>query len=200
MSALRHLPGVAGIDEAGRGPLAGPVVVAAVVLPEEFDAEGLDDSKQLDRATRELLAERIRRDAHWSIAYATIEEIERRNILWATMDAMERAYLGLGLPHGSAVVDGNRIPTGLFGIAEAVVAADARIECVAAASILAKTERDDHMRALALEFPEYGFDKHFGYATPQHMKAIEDHGPCRIHRLGFAPFRQDPQLCLALDA
>lgn len=199
MPSLRHLPGVAGIDEAGRGPLAGPVVVAAVVLPAGFDADGLDDSKQLDRATREALAERIRRGAHWNLQYASVEEIERRNILWATMDAMERAYRALGLPELPAVVDGNRIPPGLFGIAEAVVAADARVECVAAASILAKTERDEHMRALALMYPEYGFERHFGYATPQHMKAIEDHGPCPIHRLGFAPFRQDAQLCLTLD-
>lgn len=179
--------------------MAGPVVVAAVVLSEGFDATGLDDSKQLDRSTREALAERIRRDALWSLQYASVEEIERRNILWATMDAMERAYRALGLPSLPAVVDGNRIPPGLFGIAEAVVAADARVACVAAASILAKTERDDHMRRLAREFPEYGFDRHFGYATPQHMKAIEDHGPCPIHRLGFAPFRQEAQLCLALD-
>lgn len=198
-ATLRVAPGWAGVDEAGRGPLAGPVYAAAVILPEGFDCEGLDDSKVLDAATREELAVRIRAGAVWCIAAAQVDEVDRLNILHATMAAMRRAVEGLAsLPMG-VLVDGNRLPPGLQVPGEAVVDGDATHACIAAASILAKTARDARMRELALEFPGYGFERHFGYSTPEHFAALKELGPCPIHRRSFAPVRASEQLCLTFD-
>ncbi len=199
MAALRTTPGWAGVDEAGRGPLAGPVYAAAVILPEGFDCEGIDDSKVLDPATREALAERIRRECVWCIATAQPEEIDRLNILHATMAAMRRAVEGLSTSPDGVLVDGNRLPPGLPVMGEAVVDGDATHACIAAASILAKTARDSHMREQALTYPEYGFENHFGYGTPEHLAALREHGPCAIHRRSFAPIRATEQLCLTFD-
>lgn len=185
-----------GVDEAGRGPLAGPVVAAAVILPDDFDIEGLDDSKKLDAGTREELEQRIKAHARWAIAEGTLEDIERLNIHWATMEAMRRAVHQLGGEADRILIDGNKIPPGLQ--AEWVVKGDGKYACIAAASILAKTYRDALMTELAEEYPEYGFEKHFGYATPEHLRALEEHGPCAIHRRGFAPCRPDEQLALDL--
>jgi ribonuclease HII len=197
--SLIHLPGVAGIDEAGRGPLAGPVVAAAVHLPAGFDVSGLDDSKKLTPEQREAMAERIRSGASYAIAVADLAAIEGLNILYATMAAMAEAARKLESDPESFLVDGNRVPEGLRGRAEAAVAGDATYACIAAASILAKTERDRMMTAYAERYPEYGFDRHFGYGTPEHLEAIRRHGPCPIHRLTFRPFAAEEQLCLSLD-
>ncbi|MCO5296359.1 MAG: ribonuclease HII [Fimbriimonadaceae bacterium] len=196
---LAATPGWAGVDEAGRGPLAGPVYAAAVILPQGFDCTGIDDSKVLDRTQREDLALRIRSEAMWSIAAAEPDEVDRLNILHATMAAMLRAVQGLAsLPNG-VYVDGNRLPPGLPVPGEAVVDGDATHACIAAASILAKTARDDRMRELALDYPGYGFERHFGYSTPEHFAALEELGPCPIHRRSFAPVRASEQLCLTFD-
>lgn len=193
---LKHHPGVAGVDEAGRGPLAGPVVAAAAILPRGFDVEGLDDSKKLTPDQREALAVRIRESAVYCVALATVEEIDRLNIFWATMLAMERAVAGLGEAPSRILVDGNRVPNGFSG--EAVVKGDGKFACIAAASILAKTERDRMMRECAERFPDYGFDAHFGYATPEHLRALEEFGPCDLHRKSFAPCMPDLQMALEL--
>ncbi|HMS54625.1 MAG TPA: ribonuclease HII [Fimbriimonadaceae bacterium] len=195
---LKRYPGYAGVDEAGRGPLAGPVYAAAVILPERFNLPGLNDSKQLTANERNDLAESIKQQSCWSIAFATVEEIDRINILWATMLAMRRAIDGLTQSPNGILIDGNRIPEGFT--AEAVVKGDAKVACIAAASILAKTERDRVMVELADQFPQYGFDRHFGYSTPEHFRALEEHGPCAIHRRSFAPCRPQEQLCLTFDA
>lgn len=195
---LKHLPGVAGLDEAGRGPLAGPVVAAAVILPKGFDCRGLNDSKQLSPEERTVLAERIKAKSTWSVSFVDVDEIERLNILWASMAAMERAYRSLGAQAERILVDGNKCPRELPH-AEWVVKGDATYACIAAASIIAKTERDTHMRALDLQHPGYGFGQHFGYATPEHLEAIDRLGPCAIHRMSFSPFRKDEQLCLTFD-
>lgn len=200
MQTLIHLPGVAGIDEAGRGPLAGPVVAAAVVLSKDFDCSGIADSKVLDPAAREFHAARIRAEALWSIAVAEHEEIDAFNILRATLRAMSRALFGLPLTPATALVDGNQIPPNLPCPCEAIVKGDGSHACIAAASILAKTERDAIMRRHAVTFPGYGFERHFGYSTPEHIRAIEELGPCEIHRKSFARFRISEQLCLTLEA
>ena len=193
---LKHLPGVAGVDEAGRGPLAGPVVAAAVILPKGFDIEGLNDSKKLEPKVREELAIRIKERATFFVASASVEEIDRLNILWATMLAMERAVRGLSASPSRILVDGNRVPAGFEG--EWKIKGDAHYACIAAASILAKTERDRMMSELSSVHPEYGFEKHFGYSTPEHFRALEEFGPSPIHRKSFAPCRPDDQLELAL--
>lgn len=200
VGCLSATPGWAGVDEAGRGPLAGPVFAAAVLLPEGFDCAGIDDSKVLDRATRESLAERIRNDAIWCIASAETEEVDRLNILHATLAAMRRAVEGLAVVPLGIYVDGNRLPPALPVAAEAVVDGDATHACIAAASILAKTARDERMREFALEYPGYGFERHFGYSTPEHLAALKELGPCAIHRRSFAPVRASEQLCLTFDA
>ena len=193
---LRHYPDAAGLDEAGRGPLAGPVVAAAVILPKGFRYAGIDDSKKLDARKRAELEVRIRAKAVYAIEVAEVEEIDRINILWASMAAMRRAFekLGRDVP---AYVDGNILPPGLTGTA--VVDGDAKIVCIAAASILAKTARDRIMTAYAEVYPEYGFERHFGYSTPEHFKALEKFGPCPIHRRSFAPCRVDEQPCLIFE-
>lgn len=187
---LKHLPGVAGLDEAGRGPLAGPVFAAAVILPKGFHYKGLNDSKQLDPQTREKLAIRIKKSALWAVAYADVEEIDRLNILWASMEAMTRALLMLPEPPIRVLVDGNKLPKSMPYEAKAVVDGDAKYACIAAASIIAKTERDRYMREICPKYPQYGFGKHFGYSTPEHKAALKEHGPCEIHRKTFWPWRQ----------
>ena len=189
---LIHEPRTAGADEAGRGPLAGPVVCAAVILPDDFDCSGLNDSKQLTAIQRDELALRIRASADIAIVRVEPEEIDRLNILWASMEGMSRAVHALRGPVTRVLIDGNRIPPGLQqsdGIVavEAIVKGDGKFACIAAASILAKTERDRIMTDYALEFPQYGFDGHFGYPTPEHLSALRNHGPCPIHRRSFRP-------------
>ncbi|RMG58683.1 MAG: ribonuclease HII [Gammaproteobacteria bacterium] len=179
-----------GIDEAGRGPLAGPVVAAAVILDPEHVPEGLDDSKKLSAARRERLAIEIRdRAVAWGIGQCEVEEIDRMNILQATLLAMRRAFDALGVAPTRALVDGNRLPE-LPCPAEAIVQGDGRIPSISAASILAKVHRDALMRALHEQWPAYGFDRHNGYGTAGHLAALEAHGPCPAHRRSFAPVRR----------
>jgi len=195
MKRLKHFPDAIGVDEAGRGPLAGPVVVSAVSLPKNFKIKGLGDSKVLSREDREEQAARIKATAKYSIVAITVAEIDRLNILWATMLGMERAVAELG-DAIAVYIDGDRVPRALTGRAEAVVKGDGKIACIAAASILAKTYRDDLMRDYANEYPLYGFVSHFGYSAPEHFEALRTHGPCPIHRRSFAPVREAEQPCL----
>ncbi|MCX7960439.1 MAG: ribonuclease HII [Burkholderiales bacterium] len=179
-----------GIDEAGRGPIAGPVVAAAVVLDPARPIEGLADSKRLAPARRERLAEAIRaRALAWAVAQATVEEIDRLNILQATLLAMQRAAEALDPPPASAWVDGDRSPALPFP-ATAVVGGDRKLAEVAAASILAKTYRDAQMRLLHERYPEYRFDRHKGYPTTEHLALLARFGPTPAHRLSFAPVRR----------
>jgi len=185
-------PGLtAGVDEAGRGPLAGPVVAAAVILDELQPIAGLADSKKLTPARRERLYDEIRAKALCcSIAEATVEEIDRLNILQATMLAMRRAVLGLRLKPVMVLVDGNRLPT--LGIqAEAIVKGDALVSAISAASILAKVHRDRWCEQVHEEFPQYGFAGHKGYGTAVHMAALREHGACVYHRRSFAPVAEN---------
>ena len=183
---------VAGIDEAGRGPLAGPVVVAAVVFdPARPRINGLDDSKQLTPARREELYARIvDRALAWHVVAIDSAEIDRINIYHATMLGMRRAMEAVAHVAGLARIDGNAIPAGLPCAAEAWVDGDARDRSIAAASILAKVTRDRAMVDLHAAFPAYGFDGHKGYSTPAHLAALRTHGPCPQHRRSFAPVRQ----------
>ena len=181
----------AGIDEAGRGPLAGPVVVAAVILDPRRRVRGITDSKQLSEAQREELAPRIREKAiAWSVVVVGEDEIERLNILGATLAGMQRALRALSVLPTLALVDGNRLPRDLPCAARAIVDGDAKEPAIGAASILAKTERDRLMCALDELHPGYGFARHKGYATPEHLAALERLGPCAIHRRDFAPVRR----------
>ena len=176
---------VCGVDEAGRGPLAGPVYAAAVVLDPLRRINGLADSKVLQPERRQILAARIKERAiAWSIAYATVEEIDRLNIFHASMLAMRRAVEGLAVPPDEAWIDGNQCPK-LPCEAKAFVDGDAKHKPISAASILAKTARDAEMTALHDRYPEYGFDKHKGYGTPEHLQALGRVGPCAIHRRSF---------------
>ena len=199
MAKLAHYPGCAGADEAGRGPLAGPVVAAAVVLPADFNIEGLNDSKKLDAAKRVMLAERIKTGAIWHIEFAEPDEIDRLNILHASMAAMSRAIRALGVVPELAYIDGNRLPPDLPCPGEAVVKGDGKVACIAAASILAKTARDEAMVRMSEVYPGYGFEQHFGYPTPEHLAALQLLGPCPIHRRSFGPVRAFEQPCLSLD-
>jgi ribonuclease HII len=192
--ASRHLPLatrlICGVDEAGRGPLAGPVYAAAVILDPARPITGLKDSKKIPEAKRYLLAEEIRtRALAWSVAFATVAEIERLNILHASLLAMRRAVLGLSPRPDEALIDGNRCPE-LPMAARAIVKGDALEPCISAASILAKTARDKEMRALADKYPQYGFDRHAGYPVPDHLAALEVHGPCPEHRRHFGPVKR----------
>ena len=182
------VPGlVAGVDEAGRGPLAGPVVAAAVILDERVPIKGLADSKVLTAARREQLYDEIRAKALCcSVAVASVEEIDQFNILQATMLAMQRAVNGLRLKPTKVLVDGNRLPA-LNVLAEAIVSGDALVPAISAASILAKVTRDRMLEDLHARFPEYGFDRHKGYGTALHLKALLEHGPLAVHRRSFAP-------------
>jgi ribonuclease HII len=183
-----HSPGlVAGVDEAGRGPLAGPVVAAAVILDDLHPIAGLADSKKLTAARREALFDEIRAKALCcSIAEASVEEIDRLNILQATLLAMRRAVLGLRLKPKMVLVDGNRLPT-LDMPAEAIVKGDALVPAISAASILAKVYRDRWCVQVDEQFPQYGFAGHKGYGTAVHMAALREHGACIHHRRSFAP-------------
>lgn len=178
---------VAGVDEAGRGPLAGPVVAAAVILDERNPIKGLADSKKLTRLRREKLFEEIRAKALCcSIAEASAEEIDRLNILQATLLAMRRAVDGLRLKPKLVLVDGNRVPV-LDMLAEAIVKGDSLVPSISAASILAKVHRDRWCAELDLQYPQYGFAGHKGYGTLAHMTALREHGACPQHRMTFRP-------------
>ncbi|WP_374342182.1 ribonuclease HII [Azonexus sp.] len=178
---------VCGVDEAGRGPLAGPVVAAAVILDPARPIPGLNDSKKLSEKKRAALAPLIRERAlAWAVAEASVEEIERLNILHATMLAMQRAVAALAVRPVSALIDGNRCPP-LDIPAEAVVQGDGKIASIAAASILAKTVRDAGMLELHERYPQYGFDRHMGYPTAAHCAALAEHGASPAHRRSFGP-------------
>ncbi len=191
MALCFDVPGlVAGVDEAGRGPLAGPVVAAAVILDDANPVEGVADSKALTARRRELLFDQIRaRALAFCIAEASVEEIDRLNILHATMLAMKRAVEGLRLKPAKALVDGNRLPP-LRIPAEAVVRGDALVPAISAASILAKVHRDRLCRELHAAHPHYGFDVHKGYPTPAHLAALREHGASSAHRRSFRPVRE----------
>lgn len=177
-----------GVDEAGRGPLAGPVCAAAVILDPQRRIEGLADSKRLSATARDRLAPIIRRDAWaWAIEFAEVEEIDACNILQATLHAMGRAVASLGRPAGVVWIDGNRVPEGLSVPALAVIGGDDRVAAISAASILAKTARDARMDELARRWPGYGFEQHRGYPTAAHFAALARLGPCPEHRRSFAP-------------
>jgi ribonuclease HII len=181
--------GLCGVDEAGRGPLAGPVVAAAVMLDPDRPIAGLRDSKKLSARARERLADEIRlRAAAWCVAEASVAEIDRLNILHATMLAMQRAVAGLARAPDNVWVDGNRCPDWAWR-SQAVVKGDDKVAAIAAASILAKTVRDAFMCRLHEEFPVYGFAKHMGYGTAVHLAALKAHGACPQHRRSFAPVR-----------
>ena len=178
---------MAGVDEAGRGPLAGPVVAAAVILDDGKRIRGLADSKILTPLMRDRLYDQIREKALCcSVAQASVEEIDELNILHATMLAMKRAVEGLRLKPVKVLVDGNRLPT-IDVLAEAVIGGDAKVKSISAASILAKVHRDRLCQELDREFPHYGFAAHKGYGTPEHLEALRVHGACRHHRKFFAP-------------
>ena len=183
-------PLVAGVDEAGRGPLAGPVACAAVILDARRRIRGLADSKALGEAERERLYPLIvARCIAWQVVLVGREEIDRLNILWATMTGMRRALALLAPTAGRAMIDGDRVPPGLCCPGVAVIGGDAIEPAIMAASILAKVSRDRHMRALHEQHPGYGFDRHKGYGTPEHLAALDRLGPCAEHRRSFAPVR-----------
>jgi ribonuclease HII len=178
---------IAGVDEAGRGPLAGPVYAAAVILDPDRPIAGLRDSKLLSAAQRERLAAEIRAHAlAWSVAAADVEEIDSINILQATLVAMRRAVEALSPAPLQALIDGNRLPR-LTCPARAIVKGDRDVPVISAASILAKTARDALLRELHDLYPLYGFAQNKGYGTPEHLAALERHGPCPAHRRSFAP-------------
>lgn len=184
---------VAGVDEAGRGPLAGPVVAGAVILDRQSPIDGLRDSKKLSPSRRDELAAEIRgHSLAWSVAWADPAEIDRLNILEATFLAMRRAILGLRIQPHYVQVDGNRLPRLTFGAdrieGEAIVGGDARNEAISAASIVAKVCRDEIMVELDGIYPDYGFARHKGYATADHRERIDRFGPCQQHRRSFRPF------------
>ena len=194
--SLIHVSGAIGTDEAGRGPLAGPVVAAAVLLPAGFDVKGINDSKKLDHHRREELFVRIMEGGIVAVERAEPDEIDRLNILWASMAAMERALWAIANQGNYIYVDGNRLPKQMPLDGQAVVKGDGKYACIAAASIVAKVTRDRLMVAYAAEYPEYGFERHFGYPTPEHLEAVRKFGPCPIHRRSFAPIRDYEQPCL----
>ena len=188
--ATGSVPFLCGVDEAGRGPLAGAVFAAAVILDPARPVQGLADSKLLDPARRGRLAEAIRRDAlAWAVASATVAEIDELNILRASLAAMARAVECLGVDPGEVVVDGLHVP-GTRWPERAVVKGDRLVPAISAASILAKTARDAEMAELDLRFPGYGFARHKGYPTPEHLAALRSLGPCEIHRRSFGPVRE----------
>lgn len=185
-AALSGFSCICGVDEAGRGPLAGPVCAAAVILPEGAVIEGLDDSKKLTEKKREKLYDIIKETAvAYSVAYGTLEEIETVNILEATYLAMNRAIEGLTIKPDFALIDGNRVPRGIKIPCETVVKGDSKSMSVAAASVLAKVTRDRLMLEYDKKYPEYNFKKHKGYGTKEHTELIKQYGPCEIHRLSF---------------
>jgi len=178
---------VAGVDEAGRGPLAGPVVAAAVILNPAKPIPGLKDSKQLTEKKREYLFQQIQEQAlAWAIGQATVEEIDQINILQASLLAMQRAVAALQITPDLALIDGNRCPE-LACETKAIVSGDQLEPAISAASILAKVTRDREMQILHVQFPQYGFAKHKGYPTEAHLTALNTHGPCHWHRRSFGP-------------
>ena len=177
---------ICGVDEAGRGPLMGPVCAAAVILPEDVELEGVNDSNKLSEKKREALFEVIKKKAvAWSVAFASVEEIEEVNILNATYLAMNRAIEGLSVPADYALIDGNRVPKDIKIECETVVKGDSKSLSIAAASILAKVSRDRLVLEYDKEFPEYKFADHKGYGTAAHIEAIKKYGPCKYHRPSF---------------
>ena len=185
-----HWP-VAGTDEAGRGPLAGPVVAAAVILDPDHIPAGLNDSKQLTLKQREALFVEICATAHVSIASSGPRHIDDKNILRASLDAMRRSVEALSIKPNYVLIDGRDVPANLPCPGQAVIKGDARSLSIAAASIIAKVARDRMMSRAGLVHPAYGFEKHAGYGTAEHRKAIGEHGPCPLHRMSFRPLRQD---------
>lgn len=183
---------IAGVDEAGRGPLAGPVVVAAVVFPAtRTPVNGLDDSKRLTASRREALYPRIvERALAWHVVVVDVEDIDRLNIYQATLHGMRLAVQAVHHACDLARIDGNALPPGLPCRAETVIGGDASDRAIMAASILAKVTRDRLMHALHAQYPHYGFDRHKGYGSPEHLAALRTHGPCPQHRRSFAPIRQ----------
>jgi len=182
---------IAGVDEVGRGPLAGPVVVAAVILDPQKPIVGITDSKKLTEKKREALyPEIIEKALAFKIVHVHHDEIDKLNILQATLTGMRRAIEGLPLTPNIIMIDGNKAPQGVDIPMETVIKGDSKIEAIGAASILAKVTRDRDMVRLDREFPGYGFAKHKGYPTKQHFAAIDELGPCKIHRMSFAPLKQ----------
>jgi len=187
---LEPPPGLCGVDEAGRGPLAGAVYAAAVMLDPAKPIAGLNDSKKLSEKARERLAFIIKSESlAWAVACSTVEEIDRLNILQATLLAMQRAVAGLGVRPEVVWVDGNRCPAWDYP-SRAIVEGDARVAAISAASILAKTARDAVMVELHARYPQYNFAGHKGYGTAAHLKALKQHGPCPEHRQSFSPVRE----------
>ncbi len=188
----------AGCDEAGRGPLAGPVYAAAVILPKDFHHPLLNDSKQMSEKDRDLLRPIIEREAvAWAVEAVEAEEIDQLNILWASVTGMQRAVLRLSPKPDFLLIDGNKFrPFEGFGFNSyrTVIHGDATYASIAAASVLAKTWRDERMRALALEYPQYGWDRNFGYPTPEHIQALKEYGPTPYHRRSFHPKALEPSL------
>lgn len=182
---------VAGVDEAGRGPLAGPVAVAAVILDKRRRIRGLNDSKQLSERKREALFPLIQERAlAWRVEFVEPDEIDRLNILQATLEGMRRAVMALQPFPDLVRIDGNRAPKGLNCMAETLIGGDALEPAIMAASILAKVARDRLMVQVHAAYPQYGFDVHKGYPTPAHLSALAQHGPCTHHRRSFAPVRK----------
>ncbi len=180
---------IAGVDEVGRGPLAGPVVTAAVILPKQFDLPSLTDSKKLSATRRENLAVAIKEQAvSWALGEANIQEIDELNILHATMLAMQRAVSALAISPDQILVDGNRCPE--FNVpATAIIGGDGLEPCISAASIVAKVARDQMMKEFAVLYPQYGFERNSGYPTIQHRNALQEFGVTPIHRRSFAPVK-----------
>lgn len=190
MTFKREVSNVAGVDEVGRGPLAGDVVAAAVILPDDHGIEGLADSKKLTERKREILFDQIKASAIcWSVARASVEEIDRLNILQASLLAMKRAVDGLTVRPSFVQVDGNKLPNWEYD-AECVVGGDALLENISAASILAKVTRDREMVEFDHAYPGYGFAKHKGYPTKQHITALQSLGVTKIHRRSYAPVQK----------
>ena len=190
LAAWPHAEGVAGVDEAGCAPLAGPVVVAAVILDPSRRINGLDDSKQLNEATREKLHARIvERALAWSVVAVEADEIDRINIFQARMAGMSRALTTLATMPAYALIDGNRLPRALPCPARAIVGGDALVPAISAASIIAKVTRDRLMREMDARWPGYGFARHKGYPVPEHFSALQRLGPCPQHRRSYAPVR-----------
>ena len=184
-------PGIAGADEAGRGPLAGPVVAAAALIPDDFPVRFLNDSKKLDPAAREAAFLVISERCQFEIEFSWPDEIDRINILRASLAAMSRAISRLGV--SACIVDGNQHPPACGCVTTTAVKGDGKYAAVAAASILAKVSRDRYMAQQAELYPHYGFERHFGYPTPDHLIALRTHGACPIHRRSFQPVRDvDP--------
>jgi ribonuclease HII len=179
---------IVGVDEAGRGPLAGPVVAAAVILCPD-GIPGLDDSKKLSAKRRAELETQIKTRCRWAIGEASVEEIDRINILQATMLAMTRAVEALGVEPAEVLVDGNRLPRWRY-TARAIIGGDALHPCISAASIIAKEHRDRFMVRMAQDFPGFGWERNMGYGTAQHLAALRQYGPTPLHRTSFAPVAQ----------